>query len=287
MKRLCRSTVAPSARAAAAVPADRLARLSLQSPVELQGVVVDPAPGARPDHMGDLPGRVPGRAGRQLSLLAEDDVGPPFRRQVASDRDAHHAATDDDRACLSRHGQGAPSKTVMGRATVGIRAHRTLPRRPRRRRLARSSIGAPSIVKDREQPSSRGHDAAEARSPRAENCTAWVKWTESASAWSSQRWRAATPHAHCSRTGLMARRSALKNPRQTHVSAEARFAGRLSRGRAPSEEFTGGSRSFHLYSGTYTAFAIGVETGQYSRAVDENRNDSWCVHVHVLLRVGS
>ena len=54
------------------------------------------------------------------------------------------------------------------------------------------------------------------------------------------------------------------------------------------EENAGGSRSFNLYSTTYAEFAIGVETGvetgQNSRGVDENRTNSWCVHVRGLQR---
>ena len=47
---------------------------------------------------------------------------------------------------------------------------------------------------------------------------------------------------------------------------------------------TGGSRSVNLYSATYAAFAIGVEIGQYSRAVDENRTRSRYAHVRGLQR---
>ena len=47
---------------------------------------------------------------------------------------------------------------------------------------------------------------------------------------------------------------------------------------------TGGSRSVNLYSVTYAAFATGVETGQYSRAVDENRTNSRYTHERGLQR---
>ena len=47
---------------------------------------------------------------------------------------------------------------------------------------------------------------------------------------------------------------------------------------------TGGSRTVDLYFGTKAAFAIGAETGQRSRAVDENRTISRYAHARGLQR---
>jgi len=53
---------------------------------------------------------------------------------------------------------------------------------------------------------------------------------------------------------------------------------------AGAEKNTGGSRTVDLYFGTKAAFAIGLETGQNSRVVDENRTSSRYAHACGLQR---
>jgi hypothetical protein len=48
--------------------------------------------------MGDLPRRVPGRAGGQLGLFQQHDVAPALMGEMIGEPAAHDAAADDDDA---------------------------------------------------------------------------------------------------------------------------------------------------------------------------------------------
>ena len=93
---------------AAAAPARGLAHLRLQPPVELGAVEMHLGHVEAADEMGDQPGRVPGRARRQLALLDENDVRPPFPDEVVEERDPHRAAADHDDARVRLHRRTRP-----------------------------------------------------------------------------------------------------------------------------------------------------------------------------------
>ena len=83
------------AERAAVVEGDRLAGLRLDAPVELDGVARHaPEPVARRG-VRDLAGRVPGRAGGELSLLQQYAVRPAFADEVVGEGASEDAPADD------------------------------------------------------------------------------------------------------------------------------------------------------------------------------------------------
>ena len=84
--------------------ADRLE--GTEAPVQLDAVAPEGHHRRRRVERRDEAGRLAGRAGRQLRLLDEEDVGPAGERQVVGDAAAGDPATDDDDTCLLRaHGR--------------------------------------------------------------------------------------------------------------------------------------------------------------------------------------
>jgi hypothetical protein len=94
---------------AALLVAGREPDLGLQVGVELGGVLDQPGAALRRPQLADQPRRVPGGAGRELSLLEQQDVGPPELREVVGDaRPDHPAADDDDPGTAGEIGVHAP-----------------------------------------------------------------------------------------------------------------------------------------------------------------------------------
>ncbi len=79
------------------VPAGVVPRQLLQLGVEPDRVLHHPRQRERRAQLPDEPGRVPGRAVRELVLLDEERVRPALLREVVQDGAADHAAPDDDR----------------------------------------------------------------------------------------------------------------------------------------------------------------------------------------------
>ena len=96
---------------AASVPAHVLPGLLLQLRVEPDPVVVDLRHVVVGDEARALARRVPRRAGRDLALLHEQDVGPSLLGQMVEEPGPHHSSTDDDDSRVCLHGilrQGVP-----------------------------------------------------------------------------------------------------------------------------------------------------------------------------------
>ena len=90
--------------AAAPVPAHVLPGLLLELRVEPDPVVVDLRHVVVGDEARALARRVPGRAGSQLPLLHEQEVGPPLLGEVVEQPHSHHSPTDDDDSRVCLHG---------------------------------------------------------------------------------------------------------------------------------------------------------------------------------------
>ena len=80
------------------VPARRETDLGLERPVQVDAVHHHLRQRQRAAQLADEPGRVEGRAARQVGPLDEDDVVPAEPRQPVEDRAAAHAAPDHDSA---------------------------------------------------------------------------------------------------------------------------------------------------------------------------------------------
>ena len=85
------------------LPARLQADLVGERAVEVDRVHHHPRQRQRAAQLPDEPGRVEGRAGRQVGPLDEHDVVPAEPRQPVEDRAAAHAAADDDGARTVRH----------------------------------------------------------------------------------------------------------------------------------------------------------------------------------------
>ncbi len=85
------------------VPAGLEVDLLAERPVELDRVHHHPRQRERAAQLADEPGRVEGRAARQVGALDQDDVVPAQARKPVEDRGAADTAADDDGARLRFH----------------------------------------------------------------------------------------------------------------------------------------------------------------------------------------
>src|SRR4029077_11494890 len=92
------------AHAAAPLPAGGLARLGLETAVEIDAVADEPGEVARRPELPDQPRRVPGGPAEEAALLEQHHVAPPELRQVIRDARADDAAADHDGPRLVDHG---------------------------------------------------------------------------------------------------------------------------------------------------------------------------------------
>ena len=86
------------AQGAAVVEGDGLAGLALDAPIELDSVARHAPEHVAGGGVGDLAGRVPGRAGAQFGFLQQDHVHPSLAGEVVGERAPEDAAADDDDA---------------------------------------------------------------------------------------------------------------------------------------------------------------------------------------------
>ncbi len=93
--------------------ADRLARLGLDRPVELERVLQEAHEVVAPRELRAEPRCVPGRAARQLRLLQQDRVGPAELRQVVEHGQAADSASDDRDLRLGEHAQRVDELTLV------------------------------------------------------------------------------------------------------------------------------------------------------------------------------
>ena len=135
--------------AAAPLEAGGEARLRLELAVEAGGVLHEAGPGLGRPELAEETCRVPRRAARELSLLEQEDVGPPQAGQVVRGRGPDHATADDHDA--GPVGQVAPGRCVLhGRRRLPSGLSLPAPRRPGavrgrdRRRSPRPARTSPS-----------------------------------------------------------------------------------------------------------------------------------------------
>ena len=132
------------------VPAGLELDLLAQRPVEVDRVHHHLRERQGSAQLADEPGRVEGRAARQVGALDEDDVVPAEPREPVEDRGAADAAADDDRARLRLH-RAFERLAGTSRSPRCARAARSA--RPRRRR---SRSRAPRSPAGRRPTSPRG-----------------------------------------------------------------------------------------------------------------------------------
>ncbi|CAB4730618.1 unannotated protein [freshwater metagenome] len=125
--------------------AGRKTGLGLQLGVQLGGVLHQPGPALRGPQWSDQPGRVPGRAAGQASLLQDEHVAPAEPGEVVGDRGTDDTAADDHRPGPGRqlsHGRSPP-----GRVAGAVRRRRRPPSRsappPSRRSRSRGGWRPP------------------------------------------------------------------------------------------------------------------------------------------------